>query len=85
MERREGTVSEPGRARDSETNRAGGAADAGVMPKRFEGSVAPSGELDVTGGIWEAMMEFIGGARPKTPEKSGSRGSLLTESAAESA
>ncbi len=78
----ESTASEPGRERDKERNRAAGACDVGVMENKLYAHAAPSGALDVTGGISWAMMLFNGSARPRMPLKSGARGSSSTSEAA---
>lgn len=65
-----------------ERKRAAGARLEGVMEKRLEGQAAPSGALDVSGGILLAMIELSGKARPRIPVKSGEIGSLDTVSAA---
>jgi hypothetical protein len=56
---------------------AAGAEDAGVMEKRLEAKAAPSGALDVTGGMRPAITEFRGRARPRIPLNVGEIGSLV--------
>ena len=82
MPRRAGIVSEPGRERVRERKRDDGAVDIGVREKRLDAQAAPSGLLFVTGGISDAIMEFRGGASPRTPLKLGARSSFSTISAA---
>jgi hypothetical protein len=53
-----------------------------VMPNKLDVNMAPSGELEVTGGIFWTIIEFMGRARPKIPEKSDVRASPWTLSAA---
>lgn len=74
----EGIRFEPGRERDKDRNREEGAFSVGVMEKRLDAHAAPSGELSVTGGMFSAMIEFRGSARPRMPWKSEERGSLVT-------
>lgn len=74
----EGIRSEPGRERDRERKRAEGAFSTGVMENRLDAQAAPSGALLVTGGIFSAMMELRGSARPRIPLKSAVRGSSAT-------
>lgn len=78
MPSNEGIRSEPGRERERERKREEGAFSTGVMEKRLDAHAAPSGELFVTGGIFVAMMELRGSARPRMPLKSGVRGSSVT-------
>jgi len=73
----EGTASDPGRARERERKREEGAEADGVMEKRLEAKTAPSGALEVTGGISSAMTELSGGARPRMPLKPEESGSLV--------
>ena len=82
MPNKDGTLSEPGRDKESERKRAAGAWLTGVMEKRLDAQAAPSGSFVVTGGIDSAMMEFSGRAKPKIPLKFGSSGSFCTSVAA---
>lgn len=77
-----GIVSEPGRERARERKRDDGAVDTGVREKRLDAQAAPSGLLFVTGGISDAIMEFRGRAKPRTPLKLGARSSFSTSFAA---
>lgn len=82
MPKMAGIVFEPGRERARERKRDDGAVDIGVREKRLDAQAAPSGSLFVTGGISDAIMEFRGGANPRTPLKLGARSSFSTSSAA---
>ncbi len=75
-------MEEPGRERERERKGWVGAKLEGVMPKRLDAQGAPSGELDKSGGMALAIMEFRGSERPRTPEKEDWRGSEETELAA---
>lgn len=77
-----GIVSEPGRERARERKRDDGAVDIGVREKRLDAQAAPSGLLFVTGGISNAIREFRGGAKPRTPLKLGASSSFSISSAA---
>ena len=76
------TLLEPGRSSAREKKRAVGAVEVGVMPNRLAEMAAPSGASDVVGGIFWAMTELRGRARPRTPAKLEERGSSLTVEAA---
>ena len=52
------------------------------MENRFEATTAPSGTLEVVGGICCEMTEFSGRASPRIPLKSEARGSESTDVAA---
>ena len=53
-----------------------------MIPKRLEEKGAPSGEFVVPGGMFSAMYEFMGRARPMIPLKLGVKGSSRTTLAA---
>lgn len=83
--KRLGISSIPGRSSVKLKNRAEGASAAGVMPKRFDAKVAPSGVFPLSAGIFCSMMLFSGSARPSTPEYALSSGSDSRLSTAASA
>ena len=58
MPNTDGTRSEPGRSRAREKKRAPGAVPRGVMLKRLEDKVAPSGTSLVAEGIWWDITEL---------------------------
>lgn len=72
----EGTVSDPGRAR-ARPKKGRGVDSAGVMEKRLEDHVAPSGASPVDGAreVGAAMRLLEGRTIPRMPAKSAERGS----------
>ena len=82
MPRRARIVSEPGRERVRKRKRDDGAVNIGIREKRLDAQTALSRLLFVTGGIPDAIMEFRGGASPRTPLKLGARSTFSTISAA---
>ncbi len=74
----DGTALDPGRDRESEKKRDGGADPAGVMPNMLEANEAPSRPFPDTGVMDCAISEFEGRARPRMPLNSCSRGSDST-------